>query len=224
MSEPKQKDADWFVAWDYTSKERWASYYHQLDGICQKRPSNVLEVGAGNGIVAALLRHMGFYCITCDILPSLRPSVAGSVVALPFRSHSFEMVSCCEVLEHLPYDLFRTALGELQRVSQRWVQISLPDSRRAYPVSITLPKLGHFSKILSPPRYLQGREKLCDEHYWEIGCPLYSIERVVLDLRASGFQIVRSYRVPEIPYHHFFILEKSTLSANHANDSSLQNK
>jgi ubiquinone/menaquinone biosynthesis C-methylase UbiE len=51
--------------------------------------------------------------------------VQGSVYALPFASGSFDLVLCCEVLEHV--DQPHAALAELARVSGNRVLLSVPN-------------------------------------------------------------------------------------------------
>ena len=53
------------------------------------------------------------------------PFVAGSLMALPFPDHSFELVTCLEVLEHLDHP--DQGLAELCRVSARWLILSVPN-------------------------------------------------------------------------------------------------
>lgn len=52
--------------------------------------------------------------------------VAGSVTALPFRSRSFEVVICSDVLEHLVSEDRSLAVRELIRVAQRGVILGFP--------------------------------------------------------------------------------------------------
>ena len=40
---------------------------------------------------------------------------------LPFEDNSFDLVLCCEVLEHLPDDIYQDALKEIQRVSNEYI-------------------------------------------------------------------------------------------------------
>jgi SAM-dependent methyltransferase len=44
------------------------------------------------------------------------------------------------------------------------------------------------------------------EHYWELGTAGYPVVRFRRSATAAGFEIVRDFRVPENPWHHFFTL------------------
>jgi len=70
-----------------------------------------LDASAGAlRIAQALNPHQGF--------------ASGDVLALPFPDRSFDAVVCMEVLEHLPDPA--QGLAELQRVSRRWLLLSVP--------------------------------------------------------------------------------------------------
>src|SRR5262249_34963101 len=112
---------------DYNSKERFCSFWHQVDETLSLEPETVLEVGPGSGIVTYCLRHAGIQMTTVDLDAELGPDVVGSVTQLPLADGSFDAVLCCEVLEHLPWEEAEAALGELARVTRKGVVLSLPD-------------------------------------------------------------------------------------------------
>ena len=101
-------------------------------------PRTFLDAGCGEGFVARRIIDAvpGIALTGCDvsgpaldIAASANPEgrfVAGSVVELQFPDHSFDVVGCFEVLEHLPGDLPRRALTELARVARWAVVLSVP--------------------------------------------------------------------------------------------------
>ena len=101
----------------------------------QTRPRTVLEVGCGEGLLAQHLLDRApppSRFVACDleldrVAPGIAPTiefVQASIYALPFAARSFDLVVCCEVLEHL--DDPRGGLAELARVADRRVLISTP--------------------------------------------------------------------------------------------------
>ena len=101
----------------------------------QVGPASVLEVGCGEGRLAQhLVRNGGrpsrFVATDLEIAaidPRLDPLIqvqAASVYELPFESASFDLVVCCEVLEHL--DAPEAGLAEVARVARRGVIVSTP--------------------------------------------------------------------------------------------------
>jgi ubiquinone/menaquinone biosynthesis C-methylase UbiE len=196
----------------YDTKERFCSYWHQIDEVLQLQPKAVLEVGIGNGFLTRYLRQRGTSVTTLDIDYDLVPDVTGSVLRLPFSDDSFDVVTCYEVLEHLPYTDFSTALKELARVSTSGVLISLPDVSTVYRFYLSLPRMRPFKKLIPHP-YPRPISHICDgQHHWEMGKKGYDLKRLKNDILRSGLKILKTYRVFEMPYHRFFILETSVSS------------
>lgn len=144
-----------------------------------------------------------------DIAADLSPDVVASVHDMPFEDAAFGTVMACQVLEHLPFELFPTALSEIRRVTRRYAVISLPNAARAYSMSVNLPKLGSKAWLLDLSRIPRKKVFTPDkEHYWEIGWNGHSVGRICSLMKQAGFAVIKSHRVFEFPYHHFFILER----------------
>ena len=109
-SEKSQVKNSAYLKSTYDIKERFCSYWHQIDEVLQLKPSKVLEIGVGNCFVTRYLQGKGTNVTTLDIAYDLQPDVSGSVLTIPFINASFDAVSCCQVLEHLPYENFPESL------------------------------------------------------------------------------------------------------------------
>ena len=67
----------------YDVKERFISYWHQINEVIVTNPSEVLEIGVGNGLVSTYLRERGYKLTTLDVDARLKPDVAGNILSIP---------------------------------------------------------------------------------------------------------------------------------------------
>jgi ubiquinone/menaquinone biosynthesis C-methylase UbiE len=132
--------------------------------------------------------------------------VLANAVAIPFVDESFEMVTCFEMLEHLPYTSFLRVLKEINRVAKSNVILSLPDITTVYRVYLELPRIRPIKIMINHPFPRPPFHKYDGQHYWEIGKRNYPLTRIMHDIKQAGFNIQKSYRIFEFPYHRFFIL------------------
>lgn len=188
----------------YDTKSRFASYWYQIHEVMAVGADTVLEIGTGNGFVAAYLRRHGQKVVSVDVNTDLLPTVVASVEALPFADRSFEAVVACEVLEHLPWHALRGCLGEIRRVCARTAILSVPDHRRVWQGSITLPFYGAVCwQVTGPPPAGLVPDPA---HCWEMGCARVRRGDLVQLFEDAGLALQRDWRPFEKPDHHFFVL------------------
>jgi len=95
----------------------------------------VLDVGCGDGYLCEQLARRAFRSVVGLDLAASRIAYAraryrtldltqADVCRLPFKNGQFDLVTCVEVLEHLPEP--ETALREMARVSRRYVICTTP--------------------------------------------------------------------------------------------------
>lgn len=192
----------------YWSPLRIHGYANQLRELYELGAEDVLEIGMADGYMRAVVsRFTRHRIVSCDLDPGLSPDVAGSVTALPFPGGAFDVVMCCQVLEHIPFASFSVAVRELGRVARRAVFLSVPDVRRYFAVRVRLPKLGWRTLALSPERRSLGPYTYDGEHHWEIGFQGTRYRDVLRALDQTGLRVRRSYRIPDLPYHCCFLLD-----------------
>jgi SAM-dependent methyltransferase len=189
----------------YDDKERFVSYWTQINEVLRVEPKSVLEVGIGNGFVHRYLRERGVSVHTLDADGRLEPDTVGLVTELPFADREFETVCCFETLEHLPWESFRPALRELGRVAEKWVLLSLPD---VTPYCRVLVEWGfkreRVHKFFDLPDRDPPEHVFDGEHHWEVGKKGFALKKVVAELEASGLEVDATPRVEEHPWHRFF--------------------
>lgn len=128
------------------------------------------------------------------------------------KDSSFDLVMVYEVLEHLPFDDVKKTLRELNRVTSKYVIISLPQYGWSFNINIVIPFLDRLTKKKSLnigffiPRFYSN-VKFDGQHYWEIGCKDYSLKRV-RGLFREYFNIKNEFEVKLNRFHRFFVLEK----------------
>lgn len=202
----KQVDRKHYQFDRYMSKTRWASVWHQVDEVQSLNPGSVLEVGPGFGAFKALMHVLGVSVSTLDVADDLEPDYIGSVDDIPLAERSFDVVCGFQVLEHLPYDRSLVAFAEMVRVSRKNVIISLPDARAVWACRLRLPFIGNLDISLERPSWLAARHRFDGEHYWELNKRGWPLRRILKDF--TGVRLLKTYRVPENPYHRFFVFER----------------
>jgi len=204
----KKQDFKNYMKIDYNKKSRFISYWYQINEILNLKPSSILEVGIGTGFVSDYLRKWSFKVTSVDIEPRLNPNVVGDIQTLPFKDNNFIVAVAFEVLEHFPFEKFDKLISELKRVSKEYLIISLPDVSKVYKILFNLPFFGEVKFLLNIPVISKPKTPISNDHYWEIGTKLYSLERIKEKLKRNELIILKNFRIFENTYHRIFVLKK----------------
>ncbi len=87
------------------------------------KPCKTLCVGSGNSYEAAVLTFAGFKVTTIDYVQPVPKQIIwdriiGQGQYLPFKDDTFDLVMCCECMEHIPNDEIDQFALELRRVGK----------------------------------------------------------------------------------------------------------
>jgi 2-polyprenyl-3-methyl-5-hydroxy-6-metoxy-1,4-benzoquinol methylase len=190
----------------YDDAERWMSYWHQLRAVLAVRPRTVLEIGPGSGVFSGYLRHAGVEVKTLDIDASRGADYIADITkldtALP-AGLQFDAVCAFQVLEHLPFDEFELALGNLARRARPHVFVSLP--YRGLRVRFAF-WWGDHHFTLGHKLMLPWRHEPIPEHHWELGYPITA--RKVTKIIARQLDVVSRGFIRENPYHYLWQLRR----------------
>lgn len=196
----------------YDDLNRFISYFYQVDLIKSLDAKSVLEIGKGSGFVSNYLKKAGYKVKTADFDESLKPEYVADVRDLSSVREKFDVVAAYEVLEHIPFEDFGKALGEIAKVSKKYVIMSLPYRSSGFELVLKFPFVRTLLKkpfidlfLRIPLRF--GGIKTSGQHYWEIDSGRWSLGKVRRVIR-KYFTIQKEVRPVLNHYHYFFVLEK----------------
>ncbi len=137
-------DRDYFENGIATKKSNYVDYsWNRLGSYFQKTakhivdkfsPKSVLDVGCAKGYLVKSLIELGVDAKGIDpseyALSGAHEDVkskltSGVVQSIPFDDNTFDVVTCFDVMEHIPEADIDIALSEMIRVSKQWVVLRL---------------------------------------------------------------------------------------------------
>ncbi len=202
-----------YLTSSYLNKRRWISYWYQIQEISSLQGvHSILEIGPGNKIVADTFCKMGYYVKTLDQDPQTQPDFVADIRNKQrFPKEDFDLILCCQVLEHLPFSNFVPILKNLYALTQKYLLLSLPyTSYGTFKPFLHV----HLLPFLKPISWaaifnLFPRSHIFNsQHCWEIGKKGYSLKKIFKDIEQGGFKIVKKYPIPENPYHYMIVCKK----------------
>lgn len=186
------------------SPEQLYSLSFQILQIREFHPRRMLEIGIGNGFVSTFLKKIGIEVITVDINPALGADICSSIAELPnhLRNERFDLVSCCEVLEHIPFEYFDSHLEILRGFSPN-AFISLPGH---FPWLGFTGRLGVHNRFMNISLGLRipCKRKLTDGHYWEIASHWQTRKSAILKTMHRQYALIEAGVFPMHRYHYYF--------------------
>lgn len=165
--------------------------------------NSVLEAGCGDG---RLLNNLiDEYEILCgiDINPeSLKhvktPKIQGNINKLPFEDKSYDLVLFCEVLEHLPYSIYKKSIKEIERVAKEYIIISVPNNEN---INISKVKCPSCNNEFHPWGHLRSFNESDLNHIFMDFEPVQY--KIILEQKTLPTFITKLFRFLKISKHDF---------------------
>jgi SAM-dependent methyltransferase len=190
---------------NYFGLTQLCSFAHQIHDIHRLKPANILEIGIGNGFTSSFLKRAGFDVVTVDINAALEPDICSPIAGLVphLKGRYFDLVVCCEVLEHMPFENFETNI-EVFRAAGSRLYLTLPNYKRVFGLGgfLRLPKLS--PTIFGAQIELGIRKPLDKEHFWEVGSSSMTTRKEILNTLGKFYSHVNTRRYGLNPYHLSF--------------------
>lgn len=126
------------ISKNYFQKKLIDNFYGKLiDSVTNLNVNKILDVGCGEGFTLSMLKKkcigknikgIDYSVDAINIGKNLFPDIdlcVGNIYKLPYKSNSFDLVMCLEVLEHLENP--DKALEEIIRISKKYCLFSVPN-------------------------------------------------------------------------------------------------
>jgi len=199
---------------NYEQLPRFISYWYQIDTIRKLKPKSILEVGKGTGFVYDYLKKSGFNIISLDFDKALKPDILLDVRDISSLNKKFDLMSCSEVIEHMPYEDAVICLSKFSLMS-KYVLLCIPIAGNYFSVNIRFSGIKRLFKreLISIPFVVKPFWKNFirdEEHHWELGYKDYPIGKFRKILR-SNFVIEKEFGNGIYPYHKFFLLRSKMI-------------
>lgn len=186
--------------------KHWIAFYYQIKEIEKCNPSSLLIIGKGEGIIDDYFKNRNVSVTTYDIDKTLKPDVVGDIKNVSKMNKKYDVVVCCEVLEHLCFDDFDLCLKQIKKVAKNHVLISVPYNGIFCRIQFDFPLFHNKNYSL----YIPHKKKIMKKsggHQWEIGYEKKTNIKSIKKIIKRNFNIVNDYRLPNFPYIHIFNLE-----------------
>lgn len=208
----RQVESSHYKFGEYVTKERWTSYWHQINEVLTRveNGGRILLIGKGDGIVASVLEKNGYSVDVMDFDENLEPDIVGDVREIDkiINPEGYEAVVCCQVLEHLPRFEFESVITKICKIlkPEGYLILSLPQCNIPVRIYIDMPKI-HIKWMRSIALFFNREYEFNGEHYWEVDTKGNIKKNVLAELKRT-YKLLNQYTVFEYPYHWFIIMQK----------------
>lgn len=190
---------------NYFALPQLFSFAQQIHDIHNMKPENILEIGIGNGFTSTYMKRAGFNVTTVDINPELQPDICCPIDELPsyIKESRFDLVVCCEVLEHMPFEEFEKNIAIINSIGNR-LYMTLPNHKKVFGFAgiIRIPK---FPEVFIKKQFeMKNENPLSVEHFWEVDSSSKSSKSEIISILKRSYNSIKHDKYGLNPYHIAF--------------------
>jgi len=159
----------------YQDSEFWNRDFSKISGeeermlevknSIQEDVKTILDVGCGNGFfinslsgdVSCYIKTVGLYLSFEAVRLVSGNKVQGDVARMPFKEAIFDLITCLEVLEHIPENDFKNAISEIKTASRKYILVTVPNNEYLSRSLIQCPKCLYKFNAYGHLRVLQNQ-------------------------------------------------------------------
>lgn len=197
----------------YVDLPRWNSYFHQINEVSKCKWKTVLLIWVWDWIVSDILRKLGKDVTTFDFDKSLNPDIVWDVTNIDkILNKKYDIVVCCQVLEHIPFEMFESAIKKISNIVNERFILSLPNKNIWIKFWFFCPIIRNIILKFPIRIFWQNTWDINRdwwwEHYWEIDAkPSWNQKKLKKTIK-KYFNIDKIFIPFNNTYHMFFILWK----------------
>lgn len=194
----------------YVDIPRWNSYYHQINEVAKCKWETVLLIWVGDWIVVDVLKKIWKDVTTFDFDKNLNPDIVGDVTKIDeIVTKKYDIVVCCQVLEHIPFEMFESTIKRIRNITNEKILLSLPNRNiwlkfyapRIWDIKIRIMRFWKNSWDFNKDWWW--------EHYREIDAKPIRNQKKIKKIIKKYFNIDTFFVPFNNTYHMFFILWKN---------------
>ena len=117
--------------WEVIKFDKVKIMFDKIIKILPSDVKNIIDIGCGNGVLTnEIANHVKIVGVdrskkALDFVKTEK--IHASAENIPVENHSFDLVFSSEMLEHLEDDVFIKVIDEFQRISKKYILITVPN-------------------------------------------------------------------------------------------------
>lgn len=197
----------------YVDNARWNSYFCQISEVAECKGNSVLLIWVWDWIVVDVLKRIGKNVTTFDFDESLDPDIVWDVTKIDeIITKKYDAVVCCQVLEHIPFEVFESTIKKIGNIINERLILSLPNRNIWIKFWFFMPIIRNIVFKFRFRMFWENKWDInkngCWEHYREVDATTERKLKKIQNILKKYFKIENYFVSIYNTYHSFFILGK----------------